>query len=163
MSLQRRQSTIETGSWKASICPATYTTSARASISGYHKARGLGNAGSSPQNSSGKRRRKMRRSVLSMLYCLQDTPLVNSLESSRKGLATPFAPVLILPFAPSMHRCWRDRTSSQITMRKPMLLNLLPGVYRDDPDRDDAASTSSAVFMNDIDYLDSTCQHMKIS
>ena len=29
-----------------------------------------------------------------------------------------------------------------------------PGVYRDDPDRDDAASTSSAVLMGDIDYPD---------
>ena len=27
-----------------------------------------------------------------------------------------------------------------------------PGVYRDDPDRDDAASTSSAVLLGDIDY-----------
>lgn len=27
-----------------------------------------------------------------------------------------------------------------------------PGVYRDDPDRDDAASTSSAVLMGDIDF-----------
>ena len=29
-----------------------------------------------------------------------------------------------------------------------------PGVYRDDPDRDDAASTSSAVLLGDIDYPD---------
>jgi len=27
-----------------------------------------------------------------------------------------------------------------------------PGVYRDDPDRDDAASTSSAVLLDHIDY-----------
>ena len=27
-----------------------------------------------------------------------------------------------------------------------------PGVYRDDPDRDDAASTSSAVLLEDIEY-----------
>jgi hypothetical protein len=27
-----------------------------------------------------------------------------------------------------------------------------PGVYRDDPDRDDAASSSSAVLLEDIDY-----------
>lgn len=30
-----------------------------------------------------------------------------------------------------------------------------PGVYRDDPDRDDAASTSSAVLMEDVEYPDS--------
>ena len=30
-----------------------------------------------------------------------------------------------------------------------------PGVYRDDPDRNDAASTSSAVLMEDVDYPDS--------
>lgn len=30
-----------------------------------------------------------------------------------------------------------------------------PGVYRDDPDRDDAASTSSAVLLGDIDYPES--------
>lgn len=29
------------------------------------------------------------------------------------------------------------------------------GVYRDDPDRDDAASTSSAVLMEDVDYPES--------
>ena len=31
---------------------------------------------------------------------------------------------------------------------------LAPGVYRDEPDRDDAASTSSAVFLEDIDQLE---------
>lgn len=40
-------------------------------------------------------------------------------------------------------------------MGKPMLPKPSPGVYRDDPDRDDAASTSSAVLMEDIDYPDS--------
>ena len=40
-------------------------------------------------------------------------------------------------------------------MGKPMLPKHSPGVYRDDPDRDDAASTSSAVLMDDIDYPDS--------
>lgn len=40
-------------------------------------------------------------------------------------------------------------------MGKPMLPKPSPGVYRDDLDRDDAASTSSAVLMDDIDYPDS--------
>jgi hypothetical protein len=39
-------------------------------------------------------------------------------------------------------------------MGKPSLQPPQPGVYRDDPDRDDAASTSSAVLMGDIDYPD---------
>ena len=43
----------------------------------------------------------------------------------------------------------------QITMGKPMPPKPSPGVYRDDPDRDDAASTSSAVLMDHIDYSDS--------
>ncbi len=29
-----------------------------------------------------------------------------------------------------------------------------PGVYRDEPDRDDAASTSSAVLLEDVGYSD---------
>jgi hypothetical protein len=39
-------------------------------------------------------------------------------------------------------------------MGKPALPPPQPGAYRDDPDRDDAASTSSAVLMGDIDYPD---------
>lgn len=40
-------------------------------------------------------------------------------------------------------------------MGKPIPPKPLPGVYRDDPNRDDAASTSSAVLMDDMDYPDS--------
>lgn len=39
-------------------------------------------------------------------------------------------------------------------MGKPSVQPHQPGVYRDDPDRDDAASTSSAVLLGDIDYPD---------
>lgn len=39
-------------------------------------------------------------------------------------------------------------------MGKPIPLKPPPGVYRDEPDRDDAASTSSAVLMEDIGYPD---------
>ena len=39
-------------------------------------------------------------------------------------------------------------------MGKPLLSKPTPGAYRDAPDRDDAASTSSAVLMDDIDYSD---------
>ena len=39
-------------------------------------------------------------------------------------------------------------------MGKPLLSKPTPGVYRDPSDRDDAASTSSAVLMDDIDYSD---------
>lgn len=37
-------------------------------------------------------------------------------------------------------------------MGKPPLSKPSPGVYRDAPDRDDAASTSSALLMNDLDF-----------
>ncbi|CAF9924283.1 MAG: hypothetical protein ALECFALPRED_002722 [Alectoria fallacina] len=40
-------------------------------------------------------------------------------------------------------------------MGKPTLPNPSPGVYRDDPDCDDAAPAPSVVLLNDIDYLDS--------
>ena len=39
-------------------------------------------------------------------------------------------------------------------MGKPMLPKPSLGIHRDDFDRDDAASTSSAVLMDDIDYPD---------
>ena len=39
-------------------------------------------------------------------------------------------------------------------MGKPIHSKPTLGVYRDEPDRDDAASTSSAVLMEDIDYPD---------
>lgn len=39
-------------------------------------------------------------------------------------------------------------------MGKPIQSKPTPGVYRDEPDRDDAASTSSAVLMEDIGYPD---------
>ena len=39
-------------------------------------------------------------------------------------------------------------------MGKPSVKPYQPGVYRDDPDRDDAASTSSAVLLGDIDFPD---------
>lgn len=45
--------------------------------------------------------------------------------------------------------------SQWASQRLVTLPNPSPGVYRDDPDRDDTASTSSAVLMDDIDYLDS--------
>ena len=38
-----------------------------------------------------------------------------------------------------------------IAMGKPIPLKSSPGVYRDDPDRDDAASTSPALLMDDVE------------
>lgn len=39
-------------------------------------------------------------------------------------------------------------------MGKPSVTKPPPGVYRDDPDRDDAASVSSAVLLEDVEYND---------